>query len=88
MATYTSYLKDVLELYPDIGLNEYPLFDEGYRPALNKKIIDHFWNREIGHETHSLFIHQLRVRMNNIMPLYNQHYEASGLSLTRSKQLT
>jgi len=87
MATFTSYLKDVLELYPDIGLNEYPLFDEGYRPALNKKIIDHFWNREIGHETHSLFIHQMRVRMNNIMPLYNQHYEASRIKFDPLKTI-
>jgi hypothetical protein len=55
------------------------LFDEAYRPVLNQKIIDYFWNREIGQETDSLFRHQLRVRMNNIMPLYNQHYEASRI---------
>jgi hypothetical protein len=87
MATATMYLKDVLEMEPDIGLSKYPLFDEAYRPALNQKIIDHFWNREIGQETISLFTHQLRVRMNNIMPLYNQHYEASRIKFDPLKTI-
>ena len=87
MAMHTSYLKDVLELFPDIGLNSYPLFDESYRGALNQKIIDHYWNREIGHETESLFIHQMRVKMNEIMPLYNQHYEASRIKFDPLKTI-
>lgn len=87
MAVFTSVLKDVLDLYPNIGLDTYPIFDEAYRPALNQKIIDHFWNREIGQETESLFIHQLRVRMNNIMPLMNQHYEASRIKFDPLKTI-
>lgn len=88
MGTYTMPLKDVLDLTPDIGLNDYPIFDESYRETLNKKIVDYFWNREIGQETISLFTHQLRVRMNNIMPLYNQHYEASRIKFDPMKTIT
>jgi hypothetical protein len=87
MATFTIELCDVLELETDIGLNEYPLFDESYRPALNKKIVDHFYNREIGMETVSMFRHQLRRRMNEIMPLYNQHYEASRIKIDPLKTI-
>lgn len=87
MGTFTMVLKDVIDMTPEIGLGGYPLFDESYRPALNQKIIDHFWNREIGQETISLFTHQLRVRMNNIMPLYNQHYEASRIKFDPLKTI-
>lgn len=83
MATFTLELWELLENRPPeqaaeiLGLNEYPIFDEAHRLALNKKIIEHFWNREIGQETPSMFRQQLRKRMNEKMPLYNQHYEAS-----------
>jgi len=85
MATFTLELWELLENRPPeqaadiLGLNDYPLFDESYRPALNQKIIEHFWNREIGQETPSMFRQQLRKRMNEKMPLYNQHYEASRI---------
>lgn len=62
---------------PGIGLDTYPIFDEAYRAGLNAKIIDHYWNREIGQETISLFRFALRRKMNEIMPLYNQHYKLS-----------
>ena len=77
MADYTMELRELLDYYDDIGLCGYPIFDEEYRQCLNHKIIQHFWNREIGFETASLFIFHLRARMNEIMPLYNQHYLAS-----------
>ena len=77
MATYTMELWEVLELETDIGLCHYPIFDEEYRDCLNHKIIQHFWNREIGMETISMFRQQLRKRMNEIMPYWNQQYLAS-----------
>lgn len=64
-----------------IGLGEYPIFDESYRDALNHKIIEHFWNREIGQETDDMFILALRRKMNEIMPLYNQHYVLSQIAV-------
>lgn len=81
MPSFTLPLKQVIELSPngDIGLNDYPIFDDSYREALNQKIIDHYWNQEIGQETISMFRLALRRKMNEIMPLYNQHYKI-GLS--------
>lgn len=70
-------------VYPDdlLGLDVYPIFDEAYRDLLNAKIIDHFWNREIGQETISMFRLALRRKMNEIMPLYNQHYVLSQIAI-------
>jgi len=70
-------LWEVLELETDIGLTSYPIFDEAHRVVLNGKIIQHFWNREIGMETISMFRQQLRRRMNEIMPYWNQQYVAT-----------
>lgn len=64
----------------DIGLGQYPIFQEPYRAGLNGKIIDHFYNREIGQETIEMFRLALRRKMNEIMPYYNQLY--SSLALT------
>jgi hypothetical protein len=82
MATYTMELHRAIDSDPAIvteSLAEYPIFDEKYRDGLNKKIIDHYWNQEIGQETVSMFRLALRRKMNEIMPLYNQHYLASQL---------
>lgn len=87
MATFTIKLKDALDIEPDIGLGSYPIFDESYRPELNKKIIDHFWNQEIGQETIEMFKFALMRKMNEIMPLYNQHYEASQLKFDPFKTI-
>ena len=61
----------------DIGLWNYPIFDEAYRDRLNGIIIDHFWLDEIGKETISQFQFGMRRRMNEIMPYYNQMYEST-----------
>ena len=82
MATFTIALKDAIKLDPTIvggSLGHYPLFDENHREALNQKIVDHFYNREIGQETISMFKLALRRKLNEIMPLYNQHYAASAI---------
>lgn len=62
-----------------IGLDIYPIFDDAYRLGLNQKIIDHYWNREIGLETVSQFVFNLRRKMNEIMPQYNQLYKSTQL---------
>lgn len=63
------------------GLDGYPIYDELYRPVLNQKIIDHFWTREIGVETLSLFRHKLRTFMNIQMPYFNKLYESELLKV-------
>lgn len=74
MAKYTTELRTLLKNNFDIGLADYPIFDEEYRPVLNKKIIDHYMFSEIGFETAALFKHYLNTKMNEIMPYYNKLY--------------
>jgi len=81
VGTHTLSLKRVLDMTPDIGLDNYPIFDESYRDKLNDKIIRHYFTREIGHETISLFRYQMETKMGEIMPLYNQHYVLSLLEI-------
>lgn len=54
----------------------YPIFDEQYRPILERKILKHFYMREIGFETVGLFKMKLNNKMNEIMPYYNKLYES------------
>lgn len=62
--------------YDRLGLMAYPIFNEKYRDSLNKKIVDHFYFREIGFETLAQFSWQMKRTMNEIMPYYNQLYES------------
>lgn len=54
----------------------YPIFDEQYRPILERKILKHYYMREIGFETVGLFKMKLNNKMNEIMPYYNKLYES------------
>lgn len=38
MAVYTVQLKTLIENHFDIGLKNYPIFDENYRKILNEKL--------------------------------------------------
>ena len=60
---------------------DFPIFDEEYRPILEKKIIRHFYTREIGDETVGLFMLHLSAKLNDIMPYYNQLYESELIEL-------
>lgn len=76
MSNYTVELRKIDERLIDDALSHYPIFSEEYRSTLNSKIKTHFWFNEIGHETIDIFIFQLKVKMNEIMPYYNQMYES------------
>lgn len=58
---------------------DYPIFDEKYRDILERKIIKHFYMREIGMESVGLWKHYLDTRLNEIMPYYNQLYKSELL---------
>ena len=45
------------------------------KEALQQKIIDHYYFRQIGSETPGRWLHQFRTRMREIMPYYVQLYE-------------
>ena len=79
MSKYTTQLRWLIETNYDLGLQDYPIFDESYRKHLNKTIIDHFMFREIGFETAALFKHYLNATMNEIMPYYNVLYKQQGI---------
>jgi hypothetical protein len=75
MSVYTTQLRWIVENGYDLGMKDYPIFDETHREELNKKIIDHYYLREIGFETVGLFKRHLNVRLNEIMPYYNELYK-------------
>ena len=58
---------------------DYPIFDGTYKEHLEKKILRHFYFREIGCETYGQWQVQLDAKMNEIMPYYNQLYASENL---------
>lgn len=66
---------------------EYPIFDETYRYNLNKKILEHYYTREIGFETVGLWKQKMRARMREIMPYYNQLYLSEQIKFEPLKNI-
>ena len=54
---------------------DFPIFDETYRPVLERKILMHYYTREIALETVALWKLKLEARLNEIMPKYNKLYQ-------------
>jgi hypothetical protein len=79
MAKYTTQLRSMVESGVNIFDFDYPMFNEAYKPILEQKIIDTYYFREIGFETAAQFKHFLKIKMNTIMPYYNQLYNSEGL---------
>ena len=79
MSKYTTELRYLIENNFDIGLKDYPIFDENYREPLNRKIINHYYFREIGFETAELFKRYLNNTMREIMPYYNPLFKSELL---------
>ncbi len=80
MAKYTTELCDLVSSGYDLDMRKYPIFDESYRAILNRKILEHYWFREIGLETADRFKWFLNVKLNEIMPYYNKLYETTILN--------
>ena len=55
---------------------DFPLFDENYKGILCKKILLHYYTREIGFETVGLWKLKLKARLLEIMPKFNALYNA------------
>lgn len=73
-------IKSVIEkAVPQIFDFGFPIFKEEYRNVLATKILEHYYTREIGYETYGLWKFKLGVRLNEIMPYYNQLYESTLL---------
>lgn len=79
---------------PKIFTFTFPIFDENYRTVLEKKILKHFYTREICEETVGLWKLRLDAKLNEIMPYYNKLYKSELLefnplytaNLTRKKK--
>ena len=61
---------------------DFPIFDENYREGLCKKIIKHYYTREIAEETYGLWKLRLDARMNEIMPYFNKLYESELIAIS------
>ena len=72
-------VEEILEECWDKVIPNYPIFDENYRKVLNKKILLHYYTREIGTETVGLWKLRLKTKMGEIMPYYNQMYKSELL---------
>lgn len=59
---------------PKIFNFDFPIFDESYRLPLEKKILRHYYTREICEETVGLWKLRLQDKLNMIMPYYNKLY--------------
>lgn len=55
------------------------MFDEAYRETLVKKILKHYYLREICSETVGVWTLWMNERLEMIMPYYNQLYESAKL---------
>ena len=69
----------ILDMTWDKVIPTYPIFDETYRKVLNKKILLHYYTREIGTETVGLWKLRLKTKLGEIMPYYNQMYKSELL---------
>lgn len=83
---------DIIEkAYPKIfKTSQIPMFTgetPEHRSLLYKKILLHYYTREIGYETPALWKLKLNQRMMEIMPYYNQLYESELLKFDPLKNV-
>ena len=76
---YSSIDEILTAAAPKIFDFDFPIYDENYRSILEKKILKHYYTREISAETVGLWKLWLDARMNEIMPYYNQLYKSALL---------
>ena len=73
------YNEVIAESYNQIIHPETALFDPNYEAVLYPKIIRHYYFDEIAHETVAHFIFRLNLKLDEILPYYNQLYESALL---------
>lgn len=74
-------IEDVLNKSWNKIFSDFPIFDEQYRAELCKKILRHYYTREICCETVGRWKLFLSDKMKNIMPYYNQLYQSELLKI-------
>lgn len=74
-----SEVNTVLENSWNKIFGDFPIYEESYRKTLCKKILLHYYLREISCETVGIWLLWLNTRMNEIMPYYNKLYRAAAI---------
>lgn len=82
-----SHVDDVLDACWDKIFNDFELFEPEYKPVLCKKILKHYYTREIGFETAGMWMLKLNTKMAEIMPYYNQLYHSADLEFDPLHQI-
>lgn len=70
----------ITQAAPSVFSFSFPIFDESYRLPLEKKILRHYYTREICAETVGLWKLWLCDRLNMVMPYFNKLYESELLT--------
>lgn len=72
-------IEEVIQLaIPHIFDFNFPIYNENHRNVLETKILRHYYMREIGVETVGLWKHYLNMKLNEIMPYYNELYKSAA----------
>lgn len=74
-------IEDILDKSWNKIFSDFPIFDEEYRAELCKKILRHYYTREICCETVGRWKLFISDKMKNIMPYYNQLYQSELLKI-------
>ena len=78
-AGYSAIDEVIGKAIPNIFSFNFPIFDEAYRDILCRKILKHYYTREICEESVGLWKLRLDTRMNEIMPYFNKLYKSELL---------
>lgn len=78
-AGYGNVNKVLDDSWNKIFTTDVSFFDEDYRSVLCKKILKHYYTREIGCEVVGLWTMWMNTRLEEIMPYYNKMYESVNL---------
>ena len=79
--------KSYLKIFNSDKIPMYKNETEAHRTGLLKKILLHYYTREIGYETVGLWKLKLNQKMIEIMPYYNQLYESAELEFDPFKNV-
>lgn len=78
-AGYSAIDEVIEKAIPNVFSFNFPIFDEAYRDVLCRKILKHYYTREICEESVGLWKLRLDTRMNEIMPYFNKLYKSELL---------
>ncbi len=76
----TVELRELVKNGVDPWAFDYPSYYTGEeKKAFEKKVLDHYWFRQIGQETPGRWLHMFRSRIREIMPYYIDRYKSVDL---------